>query len=49
MTMVLRFKCFPEAAENAAEQLDGLTVGGEKDGVQGEGIIMTTLSAARNC
>lgn len=43
--MVLCFKCFPEAAEKAAEQLDGLTVGGDKDGAQGEGIVMSTLTA----
>lgn len=37
------FVCFSEAAEKTAEQLDGLTVGGEKDGAKGEGIISMTL------
>lgn len=32
------FVRFPEAADKTAEQLDGLTVGGEKDGAKGEGI-----------
>lgn len=33
----LRFKSFSEAAEKAADSMDGLTIGGDKDGAQGEG------------
>jgi hypothetical protein len=38
MTVVGFSGCIPEAAEKTAEQLDGLTVGGEKDGAKGEGM-----------
>ena len=37
------FVRFPEAADKTAEQLDGLTVGGEKDGAKGEGIRLNVL------
>lgn len=36
--------CSAEAAEKTAEQLDGLTVGGENAGAKGEGINVSTLS-----
>jgi len=41
MTQVF-FVRFPEAADKTAEQLDGLTVGGEKDGAKGEGMLSAT-------
>ena len=36
-----------EATEKTAEQLDGLTVGGENDGAKGEGIISAILVVQR--
>jgi len=37
------FFCFSEAANKTAEQLNGLTVGGEKVGAKGEGMLSATV------